>query len=123
MSRQWFTEFMNDIYPDTNTDATYFTPRVALPGIALLKEYALYIARSRVGRIADKLSVNSVQHHMGKLISIIQRSCNHLPTDIRTKMHPKTVAHTEDVTRVLLNLYKPQYLITFSNMRTVLRLT
>lgn len=144
MARRWFSEFMDDLYPDTDTEATYFTPGADIPDTTILKEYARYLARSRVGRISDKLSVNSMQHYMGMIISIMQRSCHHpsqemtpMRTEIRnfirsdlvqqegisTKMHVKTVAHTEDVTRVLSNLYNPQYLITFSSMRTVLNLT
>ncbi|EMD66121.1 hypothetical protein COCSADRAFT_24257 [Bipolaris sorokiniana ND90Pr] len=142
MARRWFTEFMNNVYPDTDTEATYFTPGVDPPRIAILKDYALYLVRSRVGRISDKLSVNFVQPYMGMIVFIMQRCCNHLPTDIttiraeirnffrtdlvenkgvNTKLHPKTVAHTEDGTRILSSLYNPQCLITFTNMQTVLK--
>lgn len=37
-------------------------------------------------------------------------------------MHNKTVAHTEDVTFLLGELYTPRYLNTFPNMRAVLNI-
>lgn len=144
MARRWFAEFMKDIYPWVDVDASYFTPGASAPDMVILKEYGRYLVRSRVGRINDKLSVNTVQHYMAMIISIIQRICQHpawiispmraqirdfvrgdlvAQEGVRTTMHTKAVAHSEDVTFILSMLYSPHYLNTFSNMRTVLNLT
>ena len=125
-------------------EASYFTPGVAAPDMVVLKEYARYLVRSRVGRISDRLSVNSVQHYVRMIISLLQRACNHsnsIMIDIRqemrffvagdlvaqeglnNQMHTKAVAHSEDITFILSKLYSPEYLSTFANMRVVLNLT
>ncbi len=78
------------------------------------------------------------------IIFIMQRACQHLDSlcspiwkelrnfvrddlvkqeAIRTVMHVKAVAHSEDVAFLLSMLYKPSYLNTFGSVRTVLNLT
>lgn len=142
MARRWFTEFLNDQRPEVDVTAKYFTPGVPIPDIPILKEYARYLVRSRVGQISSKLSINTVQHYMVVLIALMGRECKH-PTltaiqremrdfigsdlmsqeGLRDNMHTKAVAHSQDVTFILAMLYKPEYLNTFKDMRTVLNLT
>ncbi|EHK16055.1 uncharacterized protein TRIVIDRAFT_65122 [Trichoderma virens Gv29-8] len=141
-AKRWFTEFMKDQYPEVDVVPAYFTPGASLPATSLLKQYARYLVRSRVGGLNEKLSVKTVNHYMAMIMSIIERECKHdsltairrevnnfVHNDlinqegIRTAMHTKSVAHTEDVTFILSKLYSPEYLNRFPDMRTVLNLT
>jgi hypothetical protein len=117
---------------------------VNLPDVVLLKEYARYLARSRVGRISDKLSMRSILHYINMIIAVMRQACGHSAPSmavirsetsafirgdlveqegLHTAMYPKSVAHSRDVTFILSTLYSPNYLSTFGNMRTVLNLT
>ncbi|PSN74205.1 hypothetical protein BS50DRAFT_10620 [Corynespora cassiicola Philippines] len=122
---------MADFYPDVNAETTFFTPGAEESNIVMLKEYTRYLVRSRIGRIKDILSVNSVLRYATMIISIICRTCNHEPavqsklqTEFRnfvtndlvhqeglsSHMHPSTVAHSEDLTFIVVKLYTPAYL-------------
>lgn len=142
MAKRWFVEFMEDQHPDVDVETSFFTPDVSPSDVVLLKEYARYLVRSRVGRVTDKLSVITVQHYMKMILFVMEREAKHqsllsirdelhifaaseLVTQegIGIKMYTKAVAHTEDLTFIISRLYHPNYLNTFSNMRTVLNLT
>lgn len=73
MARRWFVEFLWDRRPDIDAGATFFFDEAPFPAVPLFKEYARYLVRSRVGRINERLSLNSVQHYMGMIINIIER--------------------------------------------------
>jgi hypothetical protein len=142
-AKKWFLEFLKDIHPEINADAEYFAPDAGLPDPTLLREYARYIVRSRVGHISTKLSVHTIQHYMRLLVAVLQRECNHDKFSISTiraelsefvrvdlakqegldtARHTKAVAHCDDVTRIVTMLYDANYLTTFPNMRIVLNL-
>ncbi|EME47690.1 hypothetical protein DOTSEDRAFT_32084 [Dothistroma septosporum NZE10] len=144
MARRWFTEFLQDQYPDVDVEDRYFTPNRPPPDMFLLKEYGRYLVRSRVGRITTRLSVNTMQHYMAMIVSILEAAAGHFPPrslsglrselrnfvagdlvqqeGISTAMHMKAVVHSEDLTFILSRLYSPTYLNTFPNMRTVFNL-
>ncbi|KAM0489566.1 hypothetical protein ACHAP8_012452 [Fusarium lateritium] len=142
LAKAWFIEFMEDQHPDINAETQYFTISSPEPDCVLLKEYARYIARSRVGRISTTLKVNTVVGHISSLLSVLDRDANRAYNpSIRREMGyfitnnlaqqeglstaslPKLQANSEDVSFIVHKLYDGEYLGTFGCMRTVLNLT
>jgi hypothetical protein len=116
---------MATFYLEVEAERTYFALDSILPDAILIKEYARYLVRSRVGRVTDKLTVNTVLHYIKMLLEVIQRAAKH-PTasmpplrvelsafirgdlmeqkGIERVMHPKPVAHSPDLSRMLATL-------------------
>jgi hypothetical protein len=144
MAKNWFLEFLNDIHPEVDGEEAYFTRGSDLPDVVLVKEYARYLVRSRVGRVTNKLTVNTVLHYIKMILEVLQRAAGYptasmLPLRIELSafirgdlvkqegiqrvMHPKPVAHSNDLARIISILYSASYLGTFANKRTVLNVT
>lgn len=141
-SKRWFEEFMKFNHPNVEVDTTYYAIGAGIPSTVILKEYARYLVRSRVGRIGGKLTIKTMNHYMNMAISVMQRACNHAPEDvapvrkeifnfisadlpqqegITDVAYHKAVAHSDDFTFIVSKLYSS--LSRFPNMRTVLNLT
>lgn len=64
MIKSWFEEFMADQHPEVDVQRTIFALGSPLPDIVLMKEYARYMARSRVGKLENRISVRTLQGYM-----------------------------------------------------------
>ena len=141
-SEQWFREFMQHQHPDVDVDQTFFTPGNAVNlTFPVFKEYARYLSRSRLGQLSEKPTVMTIRYYTSMIMEIVERKSLSRLYHIRKEvhdfvgnelaeqeglqrlMHPKAVAFSADVTFILSKMYEPQFLATFSNMRTVLNLT
>ncbi|KAG5745032.1 hypothetical protein H9Q70_012278 [Fusarium xylarioides] len=142
LSKKWFIEFMEDEHPEVDAQAEFFASDSHWPDHVLLKEYSRYLARSRVGRLADTLKVNTIIGHISCLLWSMERESNRfLNSDLRKQMsffisnnlaiqdgltmeaEPKLSASSKDVSFIVSKLYEPEYLGTFGSMRAVPNIT
>ncbi|KAI1735023.1 hypothetical protein F4680DRAFT_436693 [Xylaria scruposa] len=133
--------------PSIDAESEFFSIGAESPHLDILKKYGRYLVRSRNGKIADNISLASINTYMSQLFAIIRRESQ--PNDsgsgnfravrkelnlyvnnnlaqqenISTAIRSKAVAHSEDLTFLLQRLYESDYLDTFHDMRLVLNLT
>jgi hypothetical protein len=60
--------FMTDQHPEIDVEGTILAPGLELPDIVLMKEYARYMARSRVGKLGDRISVRTMATYIVTLL-------------------------------------------------------
>lgn len=140
-AKRWFIEFLEDQHPDIDAEASYFKPGSRAPSQDLLKEYARYLARSREGFVAEKISARTIQIYIESLFIVLQHEAQHVSLgnlrrelylftrsnlvkeeDISTKSRPKPLVHGNDLTFIVSQLYNPEFLLRFKEMRTPLNL-
>ncbi|KAM0327377.1 hypothetical protein ACHAPQ_007393 [Fusarium lateritium] len=142
LAKKWFIEFMEDEHPGINAQDQYFASGSPEPDHVLMKEYARYLARSRIGRITGTLKINSIIGYISSLLWAMERETNRMynpqlrnqlgvfishnlaeQEGLSTASNPKPIAYAEDVSFIVSKLYDSEYLGTFANMRMVLNLT
>ncbi|KAF5530264.1 global transactivator [Fusarium mexicanum] len=68
LSKKWFIEFMEDEHPEVDAQAELFASDSHESDHILLQEYSRYLARSRVGILANNLKMQS---HLKEAYSIV----------------------------------------------------
>lgn len=144
-AKRWLEEFVQHQHPGKDVIHCFDADRNnrQLPPISFFREYARYLARSRMGKLSDKVTVRTLQHYLLVLFNTINRQGRYRESELLnyrsqlnnfisndllhqeglpTIAHEKTVAYSEDLTFIIKSLYSPSYLKSFSNMRLVLNL-
>jgi hypothetical protein len=139
-AKRWFIEFLKWQYPDQLADR-YFNRDHPAPDAALLKNYTIFIAQSRVGYINTSISVATLTNYIRLLLAILgtnrrRRLERELYADVlnyinnalileysvpRDKWN-KPVAHSEDLSYLLQVLFSASFIATLPNMRQALKL-
>lgn len=140
-AKRWFIEYLQMQTPDLDPQR-FFDGHHPAPDRVLLKKYAIFMAQSRVGVIADTISVRTLINYIRLLFAVlgIDRGApldRTLTNEIQAYIHndmakeyqisrehwKKPVAHSEDLTHLISVLYRPDSMGTLSNMRQLLNLT
>ena len=140
-AKRWFIEYLQIQTPQLDPQR-YFDANHPPPDRVLLKKYAIFMAQSRVGHIADTISVRTLINYVRLLFTVFGIDRGHrlekaltddiqayIYTDMTEEYHlsreqwKKPVAHSEDLTYLISVLYTPEYIGTLSNMRQLLNLT
>ncbi|OBT90547.1 hypothetical protein VE02_00995 [Pseudogymnoascus sp. 03VT05] len=140
-AKRWFIEYLQMQTPNLDPQR-YFNADHPAPDRVLLKKYAIFMALSRVGNIADTISVQTLLNYIRLLFVVFKidrgrRLCKDLTDDIQAYIYndmtkeyhlsrehwKKPVAHSEDLSYLISILYTPDYIGTLSNMRQLLNIT
>jgi hypothetical protein len=140
-AKRWFIEYLQHQTPLLDPQR-FFKPDHAPPDRVLLKQYAIFMAQSRVGRISDTIAVRTLTNYMRLLFTVLSIDRDYaldrnlqldvqayIDNDMVKEYHlsreqwKKPVAHSEDLTYLLSVLYTPQFIGTFFDMRQLLNFT